>query len=125
MELILVILLVGLAWLWLRQFVWMMSLEDDSFPGTFDKLIWGLVFVFLSPIAPLAFIVWKRTAVELRKGFRLKATLHAYGAFWIFPPFAESINLTSSSVTFGSRPSVCPFSRRTTSATTMPSRQHV
>ena len=34
------------------------------------------------------------------------------------PPLAETISLTISSVTFGSRPSVWPLSRRRTSATT-------
>src|SRR5205823_5751257 len=44
-------------------------------------------------------------------------------AFCSLPPGADSIILTSVSVTFGSRPSVCPFSSRTTSATTRPSLQ--
>ena len=48
---------------------------------------------------------------------------HIQRACWIFPPRAESISLTSASVTFGSSPSVCPFSSRTTSATTRPSLQ--
>src|SRR5947209_5124393 len=37
--------------------------------------------------------------------------------------FADNINLINSSVTAGSRPSVCPFFSRITSATTRPSRQ--
>src|SRR6185295_3747114 len=50
---------------------------------------------------------------------------HGFAALtcWSFPPFAESMSLTNSSVTFGSRPSVCPLSIRTTSATTLPSLQ--
>src|SRR5436309_446506 len=34
--------------------------------------------------------------------------------------FADSINLIRASVTFGSKPSVCPLSTRMTSATTLP-----
>ena len=41
----------------------------------------------------------------------------------ILPPFADSISFTSASVIAGSSPSVCPLSRRTTSATTRPSLQ--
>jgi hypothetical protein len=67
-QLIFLVMLLGVAWVWLKQFVWMMSLGDDSFAGRYDKLIWGLAFVFLFPIAPFAFILWKGTAVELRKG---------------------------------------------------------
>jgi hypothetical protein len=40
-----------------------------------------------------------------------------------FPPLADVISFTRASVTFGSSPSVCPFSCRTTSATIRPSRQ--
>ncbi len=42
---------------------------------------------------------------------------------WSLPPLPESNSLTSASVMFGSSPSVCPFSSRTTSATTRPSLQ--
>jgi hypothetical protein len=46
-----------------------------------------------------------------------------YPPFWILPPRAAIINLMSSSVTFGSSPSVWPLSIRITSATTLPSLQ--
>jgi uncharacterized membrane protein YagU involved in acid resistance len=56
---ILVILLFALVWVWLKQFVWMMALDDGSFPGKYDKLIWSAVFIILLPLAPFAFAMWK------------------------------------------------------------------
>ena len=47
-QLIFLVMLLGVAWVWLKQFVWMMSLGDDSFAGRYDKLIWGLAFVSFS-----------------------------------------------------------------------------
>jgi hypothetical protein len=44
-------------------------------------------------------------------------------SFCSFPPGADSISFTNSSVIFGSNPSVCPLSSRSTSATTRPSLQ--
>jgi len=53
--------IVGLiiAVFWLVQFAQLMSLDDKSFPGTYDKIIWGIVFVFAAPLAPFAFLIWK------------------------------------------------------------------
>ena len=48
-----------LAVFWIVQFASFMVLDDKSFPGTYDKLIWGAVFVLAFPLAPFAFIVWK------------------------------------------------------------------
>ena len=48
-----------LAIFWIVQFASFMVLDDKSFPGTYDKLIWGAVFVLAFPVAPFAFIVWK------------------------------------------------------------------
>lgn len=54
--------LIGFAWLlfWIVQFVDLMSLGDVHFMGRYDKLIWGAVFVFLFPLAPFAFWLWKQ-----------------------------------------------------------------
>ena len=59
------ILVMILAWLW--QFLQLMLLEDSMFPGRHDKLIWGAVFVFIWPLAPIAFMVWKRLFLALRE----------------------------------------------------------
>ena len=82
------------------------------------------------PTLTLSYFLNKNIAVEL---FCCFAKMNAEGKgdingmdlgdFWIFPPRAEVSSFTSSSVTFGSSPSVCPLSMRITSATTRPSLQ--
>jgi len=37
-------------YVWRREFVFLMSLRDDDFPGRFDKPIWAAVLVALAPI---------------------------------------------------------------------------
>jgi len=61
------LIFLALAWLWIKQFVWLMMLEDKSFPGKYDKLIWGAAFVFLFVLAPFAFILWRSATGELTK----------------------------------------------------------
>jgi hypothetical protein len=48
------------ALLWIGQFMDLMTMPDDEFPGRFDKALWVVAFVacfFL--IAPIAFGLWK------------------------------------------------------------------
>lgn len=40
---------------WLHEFLFLMSLTDDSFPGRFDKLTWGLALILLGPLGLWAF----------------------------------------------------------------------
>jgi len=49
----------ALAIFWLYQFVQLMLLEDSLFPGCFDKALWVAVFVFVFPLAPFAFLMFK------------------------------------------------------------------
>ena len=59
---VLALIVVGaaaLAVFWLVQFVQLMLLEDEYFPGPLDKLVWGAAFVVLPPLAPFAFLMWK------------------------------------------------------------------
>lgn len=65
-------ILVPLAWaiFWLYQFVQLMLLEDDLFPGPYDKLVWGAAFVILAPLAPFAFLMWKGARTAEGKGRR-------------------------------------------------------
>jgi len=35
---------------WRREFLFLMSLRDDAFPGRFDKPIWAATLVLLAPI---------------------------------------------------------------------------
>jgi hypothetical protein len=44
---------------WVVQFAGFMVLDDKTFPGRSDKLIWGAAFIFAFPVAPFAFLVWK------------------------------------------------------------------
>ena len=46
--------IVALAWFvrtWNREFVYLMGLRDDDFPGRHDKLIWAFLLFAFSPIA--------------------------------------------------------------------------
>jgi hypothetical protein len=48
------------AILWVVQFMDLMTMPDDEFPGRFDKALWVLVFLVLSVlVAPIAFGLWK------------------------------------------------------------------
>jgi hypothetical protein len=48
------------AILWIAQFMDLMTMPDNEFPGRFDKALWVLVFVALFVlVAPIAFGLWK------------------------------------------------------------------
>ncbi|MEX0744337.1 MAG: hypothetical protein WD118_01940 [Phycisphaeraceae bacterium] len=57
---------VALTWLifWLVQFVDLMASRDSRFAGRHDKLIWAAVFVFVFPLAPFAFWLWKQAVID-------------------------------------------------------------
>ncbi len=65
--LLIVIASVALFAFWCYQFALLMMMEDDLFPGVYDKLIWGMAFVFLAPLAPIAFVFWRRTTLLIKK----------------------------------------------------------
>jgi hypothetical protein len=50
---------VVLAIIWGYQFVQLMLMADEDFPGRFDKLAWSTLFVLAMPLAPFAFLVWR------------------------------------------------------------------
>lgn len=54
--LLLALLVIGF---WIYQFIGLMTLDDKSFPGRYDKVIWAAVFILLFPLAPIAFLYWK------------------------------------------------------------------
>jgi hypothetical protein len=60
------LLLLLLAFVWAYQFVFLMLMKDDLFPGRSDKLIWGIAFCIMFPVTPFAFIYWRRTALRLK-----------------------------------------------------------
>lgn len=47
------------AAIWVFQFAMLMTLDDKSFPGGFDKLIWAAAFLLVFPVTPFAFMLWK------------------------------------------------------------------
>ncbi len=55
-----------LAILWIYQFVQLMAFEDGWFPGRYDKVLWVAAFLFVAPIAPIAFYTWKIAYRRLR-----------------------------------------------------------
>jgi hypothetical protein len=59
-----IVVLLPLIIFWLFQFVGLMSLPDNRFPGRFDKVLWVSVFVLIAPLAPMAFYVWNGQRVE-------------------------------------------------------------
>ncbi|MEO7719122.1 MAG: hypothetical protein ABIY70_23235 [Capsulimonas sp.] len=59
-----VILYFVLAVVWVVQFAQLMMFEDDSFRGHWDKLIWVAVFILVFPVAPFAFLIWKKAYQE-------------------------------------------------------------
>jgi hypothetical protein len=58
---------------WVYQFVLLMLLGDEDFPGRHDKILWVAVFVLLSVIAPFAFLWWKRACLTMRADDRRSA----------------------------------------------------
>jgi len=55
-----VLALVLLVWFWVVEFVTLMGLGDDSFPGRFDKLVWAVLLILLPPAGMIAFGVFRR-----------------------------------------------------------------
>ena len=40
---------------WLREFVYLMSLGDNAFPGSHDKVIWAVLMIVLPPVGAYLF----------------------------------------------------------------------
>jgi hypothetical protein len=56
-----------ILFLWISQFVDLMSMSDSDFPGRYDKALWVVSFiVFFFLLAPLAFIFWKQRQRDRR-----------------------------------------------------------
>ncbi|WP_406694501.1 hypothetical protein V5E97_25845 [Singulisphaera sp. Ch08] len=37
-------------WAWQREFLFLMGLRDDAFPGRYDKLIWTFLLIMMAPV---------------------------------------------------------------------------
>jgi hypothetical protein len=44
---------------WWYQFMQLLLMADDGFPGRHDKIIWGAVFICVPVLAPFLFQSWK------------------------------------------------------------------
>jgi len=67
------LIVLGLAALWVFQFIALMSLGDDRFTGQYVRLGWVAAFLVLWALAPIAFLIWNRGATDRRS-----AVVHAY-----------------------------------------------
>ena len=60
MDLLITVIIPVIVIVWSYQFVLLMMMEDNLFPGKADKVIWGAAFLFAAPLAPFLFILWRR-----------------------------------------------------------------
>ncbi|MBN2686370.1 MAG: hypothetical protein JXR40_13900 [Pontiellaceae bacterium] len=52
---------------WCYQFSDLMMLSDRQFFGKYDKIIWAAAFIIVSPLAPFAYLFWKKAVEGLRR----------------------------------------------------------
>ncbi len=53
--------------IWVSQFIQLMLLTDEDFPGKYDKGLWFAAFILLSLIGCGMFIWWKQAYLHERK----------------------------------------------------------
>ena len=61
------IIALALAMFWCYQFAFLMMMEESLFPGKQDKLIWGVIFALVAPLAPFAFLLWRKAVLSARR----------------------------------------------------------
>ncbi|HEV3164754.1 MAG TPA: hypothetical protein VGZ22_12065 [Isosphaeraceae bacterium] len=54
-------LLIAFGAAWLYEFRFLITLRDDAFPGSNDKLIWGLLLIVLPPVGVWLFRGYRET----------------------------------------------------------------
>ena len=64
--LILASLLLLYFFFWMWQFVQLMLLSDDDFPGKNDKILWVVTFIVFFMFAPSVFQWWKLSSLHVR-----------------------------------------------------------
>ena len=55
----LIVAFVMLVRAWVREFVYLMKLRDDAFPGHNDKLIWAILLIVLPPVGVWMFHTYR------------------------------------------------------------------
>ena len=66
MEVVGYLVITFLILFWAFQLTQLMMLSDQDFPGRFDKILWVILFLLVSPLAPFLFLYWKSGYVALR-----------------------------------------------------------
>lgn len=66
MEFVGLAILLFIILFWGFEFTQLMMLADRDFPGQFDKILWVVTFLLVFPLAPFAFMYWKRGYVTLK-----------------------------------------------------------
>ncbi len=56
-----VALVVAVVLAWVHEFVFLMRLGDEAFPGRQDKLVWAALMIVLPPIGLLAFWAFRKS----------------------------------------------------------------
>lgn len=59
---------------WIYQFIQLMLLSESDFPDKYDKYVWVVVFLVVIPLAPIAFLSWKRAYLVVRQASQGRAT---------------------------------------------------
>lgn len=49
---------------WVYQLNSLMMMRDHQLCANYDKVVWGFLFVFIAPIAPFLFIIWKKSMLH-------------------------------------------------------------
>ncbi len=52
--------LLVLVAVWIHEFLALMRLTDNDFPGRFDKLVWSIVMIVFAPVGLIAFAIYRR-----------------------------------------------------------------
>ena len=63
------LILLGLffAYLWVAEFVRLMSAREDAFPGPYLRLAWVAGFLFVWWLTPFAFLYWRKSHARVRR----------------------------------------------------------
>ncbi len=55
------------AYLWVTEFVRLMSAKEEAFPGPYVRYAWVAAFLFLWMLTPFAFIYWRKNHAHVRQ----------------------------------------------------------
>ncbi len=67
------ILVVCYCIVWIYQFVQLMLLTNEDFPGKYDKCLWTAAFILAFVLAPIAFMAWKNAYLAMARTQRQRS----------------------------------------------------